>query len=67
MWWERGAIDRRNGFFELPVEAGRRQGDEIPARKRAMYRRRYAMLDEIETQLCERVSGHTKAGGPHLR
>ena len=66
LWLERGAIDRNNGFFELPLEARRRRSDEIPAKKRAMYRRRYAMLDEIETRLGERVCGSGKAE-PRLR
>jgi uncharacterized protein VirK/YbjX len=61
LWLERGGIDGNNGFFELPVEAGRRRDDEIAAKKRAMYRRRYAMLDEIETRLTERVCGSSKA------
>lgn len=58
-WLERGASDRGNGFFDLPVEAGRRHVDEIAVKKRSTYRRRYAMLDEIEAGLQERVHVQT--------
>jgi uncharacterized protein VirK/YbjX len=60
VWLERGGIDKKNGFFELPLEAGRRQANEIAPKKRAMYRRRYAMMDEIEIRLSELICGSAK-------
>jgi uncharacterized protein VirK/YbjX len=39
------------GLFELSVVPARRADAEIPSRKRAQYRRRYAMLDELATQI----------------
>ncbi|MBX9625128.1 MAG: VirK/YbjX family protein, partial [Gemmataceae bacterium] len=55
VWRERGGRPLGDGFFELPVEAGRRAADEIPARKRSMYRKRYALLDRIEAELAVAV------------
>lgn len=39
------------GFYEIPVEIARRQQDEIPTRKRAMYKRRYDILDSIRSEV----------------
>lgn len=38
-------------FFELPLSEYRKSMDEVPTRKRANYRRRYAMLDEIDADI----------------
>lgn len=52
VWRERGGIYNGNGFFVLPVAGNRRSEEEIPARKRAMYRRRYELLRNVEAELC---------------
>lgn len=39
------------GFFKLSVVPARRADADIPSRKRAQYRRRYAMLDGLATQI----------------
>jgi len=52
IWIERGGELAADGFFVLPVAAGRRDDKDIPAKKRAMYARRYAILDAIETDLA---------------
>jgi uncharacterized protein VirK/YbjX len=63
MWSEHGgspsAID---GFYELPVKASRRELSDIPAKKRAMYRRRYTMLAEIEIEVAGTIRAWTLAG-----
>jgi len=51
MWRERGGTLRDDGFFELPVEARLRDLTSIPARKRALYRRRHKMLRWIREHL----------------
>lgn len=56
-WEERAAIRRSDGFFELPLQRVDRAADGIPARKRAMYRQRYAMLDQISHDLSAAISG----------
>ena len=44
------------GFYEIPLQIVRREPDEIPSRKRAMYRRRYEILDGIEREIANSVS-----------
>lgn len=51
-WAEAGGTpceDQR--FYELPLSEYRKSMDEVPTRKRANYRRRYAMLDEIDANI----------------
>ena len=42
-------------FFELPLTEYRKTYEEIPTQKRAVYRRRFAMLDEIDTAIFENL------------
>jgi uncharacterized protein VirK/YbjX len=51
IWTERGGCRTADGFFILSVAASRRAEEEIPAKKRAMYAKRYAMLDIVEAEL----------------
>jgi uncharacterized protein len=53
VWSDRGGSLREDGFFDLPVVKARRADADVPANKRAMYRRRYAMLDDIALRLRE--------------
>jgi uncharacterized protein VirK/YbjX len=55
IWRDRGGVDRGDGFFELPLQRQIRNIEEVPSKKRQMYRQRYAMLDNIEARL-RRVS-----------
>ncbi len=57
-WEESGGIpceDKR--FYELPMTEKRKSMDEVPTRKRANYRRRYDLLDEIDASIQKRVEG----------
>lgn len=54
-WTERGSIRQEDGFFSLPTAPHRRTSDDVPGKKRAMYRSRYEMLDAIATRLDETV------------
>jgi uncharacterized protein VirK/YbjX len=47
MWLDRGGRRASPMFFALPLSASRRELDEISSKKRAMYRRRYELLDSI--------------------
>lgn len=51
LWRARGARERVDGFFDLPPTEARREFHAITANKRAMYRRRYAMLDAMTARL----------------
>lgn len=55
-WEESGGIpceDQR--FYELPLTEHRKSMEEVPTRKRANYRRRYTLLDEIDEAITRSV------------
>lgn len=37
--------------------------EEVPTRKRAVYRRRFALMDEIDTAIAREVSALMRVGG----
>lgn len=47
-------------FFELPMIEARKTFEEIPTHKRAVYRKRFAMLDEIDSAIFEKIKFFTK-------
>jgi uncharacterized protein VirK/YbjX len=51
-WVERGGTLLPNGFFELSSTRPERPPESIPARKRAMYRNRAEMWDEIDRRIA---------------
>ena len=42
-------------FYELPLTEARKSPEEIPTRKRAVYRRRFTLLDEIDESIEMRI------------
>jgi uncharacterized protein VirK/YbjX len=64
IWLEHGGIQSLvPGFYEIPILASRKEPGDIPAKKRAMYRRRYAILAEMEQE----ISAALAAGGSAQR
>lgn len=51
VWQERGGSRIADTHFALPLVGTRRDLNEVAAKKRSMYRRRYEMFDEIEASL----------------
>ena len=52
MFWEAvGGICDEEGYFHIPLEIPRKDIADIASKKRAEYRRRYALLDEIQQQI----------------
>lgn len=47
LWSEAGGQAGAQGYWHLPLQAPRRPLEDIDARKRAMYRRRYTLLDDM--------------------
>lgn len=47
-------------FFELPLVEERKSYEEIPTRKRAVYRRRFEFLDEIEKEVTETITDEVR-------
>lgn len=56
IWMERGGTRISHSFFELEAINRRRSEDDIPTKKRSMYKKRYEMLDEIERRLSAGLS-----------
>jgi len=50
-WLECGAVLDAEGWFHLPVQTARRTREEIKPNKRSLYVKRYAMLDDLSTQI----------------
>lgn len=65
VWLERGAYRVDETMFELPVRPSRRTADEVPRRKRALYRRRYDMLADISAVMAENLDHRAERGWWH--
>jgi len=55
-WKESGGrpcADQR--FYELPMTEYRKTMEEIPTRKRSNYRKRYALLDEVDAAIANQI------------
>ena len=60
-WQEAGGwttADKR--FDELPLMEHRKTMEEVPTRKRAVYRKRFALLDEIDAAIVASMDGFLK-------
>jgi uncharacterized protein VirK/YbjX len=51
IWQDQGGRLNEEGFFVMSTEIKQRTADEIPARKRALYRRRYELIDDIQQKI----------------
>ncbi|WP_136477108.1 DUF535 family protein [Pseudomonas sp. DG56-2] len=65
IWQEHGAIScEREDFFSMPTDPSRTPLEDIAAKKRAMYRRRYELMDAIfarvDSVLHDRASSTNK-------
>ena len=56
-FWEEagGRVTDDPRFFELPLVEMRKSEEEIPTRKRATYRKRFAFQDDVDAQIAARV------------
>ena len=51
-WLEAGGREMDDArFYELPLVEPRKTMEEVPTRKRAVYRRRFAFLDEVDNEI----------------
>ncbi len=67
IWLEHGATpSEREDFFEIPMALSRKPLDSIASKKRAMYRRRYELLDDtfkkIDSVLIGSYCSNREAG-----
>ena len=61
-FWEEcgGHLTSDERFFSLPLIETRKSADEIPTHKRAVYRRRFAMLDSLDATIQSTVKNISK-------
>ena len=52
-WLSLGGEARADGLFNLPLRMERKELEEIASKKRAEYRRRYALLDSLNEQVYQ--------------
>ena len=61
-WLEAGGKETEDErFYELPLVEPRKTMEEVPTRKRAVYRRRFAFLDEVDAEIEQAVKNILKA------
>jgi uncharacterized protein VirK/YbjX len=72
-WADCGAARGPHGHWSLALDPGLRPLDEIASKRRAMYRRRYAMLDALQRDIVARfgavrsVSTESRTESPHAQ
>ena len=67
VWLEHGGIALGKGFFELQTKVQFKEMVDIPSRKRASYRRRFAMLEKLSVDIgivCADKSESTESQSP---
>ena len=62
IWREHGAAPGEGDFFDLAPQMRRRAAEEIPSNKRAMYRRRYELMDRLQADVMAAVRGQATIG-----
>ncbi len=62
IWEDRGGVRYDADFFVLPVLAPAKSIEEIPSKRRAMYRRRFELLEALERRLRATLTKSSDAG-----
>lgn len=52
-WRSLGAIVDQQGYYHIPIDSQQRPLENIASKKRAEYRRRYELLDQLQQQVTE--------------
>lgn len=58
-WEEIGGLDLGNNWYVLPMITSRKNITDIKSEKRAVYRKRYALVDSIKESLCDYLESNT--------
>jgi uncharacterized protein VirK/YbjX len=56
-WQESGATQRPDGHWQLPLVLAMRGPEDVPSKRRAMYRRRQSLLAQVESQVVRAFGG----------
>ncbi|CAI1813076.1 MULTISPECIES: VirK/YbjX family protein [Serratia] len=62
-WTSMGGKMLESGYFLLPEQIARKPIEEVASKKRAEYRRRYQLLDELEQGMAEHFSNQPRFAG----
>jgi hypothetical protein len=62
-WAEHEGVREDSGNWTLPLDTALRPLEEVPTKRRAMYRRRYAMLDALQVAV-DTLADARHAGAP---
>ncbi len=65
IWLENGGVKNDAGFFVMGTALQKRADADIPARKRALYRRRYELLDNLQEKVRLAFAADTRETRPH--
>ena len=66
-WQQAGGRETEDSrFYELPLIEHRKTMEEVPTRKRAVYRRRFAFLDEVDAQIEDAVRKILQQGSGYI-
>lgn len=57
IWAECSGLPQADGWYLLPVKPVRKCAEDIKTHKRALYKRRYSMLDELSDKIAVAVKG----------
>lgn len=55
IWLEAGGELQKDGWFKLPLASKRKTLEEIKSHKRALYKRRYEMMDNIAGEISKSI------------
>lgn len=58
VWLERGGIQANEDFYMLSIETPMKNMEEIPSKKRSMYKRRYDLLHTLEERMLVTFKDH---------
>ncbi|MBK4769014.1 MAG: DUF535 domain-containing protein [Pantoea sp. Morm] len=58
-WEMSGGVLQRDSFYSIPLDITRKNLDEVPSKKRAEYRRRYALVDVVRSHTRLTLTGLT--------
>lgn len=65
-WQEQGGQRAADGHWTLPLALPLRAAADMPAQKRAMYRRRQSLLDGMAARVAEAMAAPDSSGRPSL-
>lgn len=56
VWIERGGVCREEGFFEFSVNSVAKPLEEVPSKKRSLYRQRHQLMEILEERISRELS-----------